>query len=164
GAAVSAGVRAGWQSGRDVPPVAVDVIILPDHAPQVHADPRLDPLGRLPADVGGPLRVLDRLRTAHGIDHAVELAEHGIARRVDDAPLAPFDDPARALVELADQRGGAFLVASHHAAEADHVDHENGRELAPRCGGLRSHAEAIITHNVDPGQASRSTDEPGDIR
>jgi predicted Zn-ribbon and HTH transcriptional regulator len=59
-----------------------------------------------------------------------------------------LDEPASALVELADQRGGAFLVAPHQAAEAGYVDHEDGGELASRCGGLR-HAKTMMTRFVE---------------
>jgi hypothetical protein len=51
--------------------------------------------------------LLDRLRAAHGVDHAVELAEHGVPRGVDDTSVVRLDDPQRAIVELANQSRGA---------------------------------------------------------
>src|SRR5262249_18781515 len=78
-------------------------------------------------------------------DHAVELAEHGVTSRVDDAPLMRFDEALGAVVEFTDQRGGPLLVSPHHAAETGHVDHDDGRELAARYGGFRGHADTIMT-------------------
>src|SRR5262249_28057843 len=72
------------QSRRDVHAIAVDVVILHDHIAKVYADSGLHPLGWRAAGVGDRLGVLDRLRTAPRVDPAVELAEHGVTRRVDD--------------------------------------------------------------------------------
>src|SRR5262249_53075785 len=121
-----------------------DVVILHDHIAKVYADPGLHPLGWRAAGVGDRLSVLHRLRTAHRVDHAVELAEHGVTRRVDDTPLMRLDEPPGAVVEFADQRGGALFVLPHHAAEAGNVDHDDSRELAARHRGFRRHAKTII--------------------
>jgi len=80
------------QSCRDVHAVAVDAVILHDHIAKVHADPGLGPLGRRPVGIGDRLCILNRLRTTYRVDHTVELAEHGITRVVDDAPLMRFDE------------------------------------------------------------------------
>jgi hypothetical protein len=81
------------ESRRDVHAIAIDAVILDDHIAKVHADPDLDPLGRREAGVGERLRVLDRLCTAHRVDNAVKLAEHGVTRCVDDAPLMRSTSP-----------------------------------------------------------------------
>jgi hypothetical protein len=97
------------QSRRDVHAVAVDAVILHDHIAKVHADPGLDSLGRRPVGIGDRLCILDRLRTAYRVDHTVELAEHGITRRVDDTPLMRFDDP---LVRSWNSRISAVVCSS----------------------------------------------------
>src|SRR5262249_60337771 len=80
-----------------------------------------------------------------GVALGVDLAEPGVPRRVDDAPLMRFDEALGAVVEFADQCGGPLLVPRHHAAETGHVDHDDRRELAARYGGFRGHAETSMT-------------------
>ena len=75
------------QSRRDVHAIAVDVVVLHDHIAEMDADPGLDSLARYPRHVDSGLRLLNLLCTSHGVDHTVELAEHGVARRVDDTSL-----------------------------------------------------------------------------
>src|SRR5262249_14510097 len=150
----AAGRGDGLQSRRDIHAVAVDAVILDDHVPQVHADPGLDPLGWFPAGVAGRLRILNRLRTAHGVDHAVELPEDGVTRSVDDTSLMGFDDTLCAVMEFADERRGPFFVPPHHAAEARDVDHEDGRELTTRCGSFCRHDATIM-----PSGSRESLDE-----
>ena len=101
---------------------------------------------------------------AHRVDNAVKLTEHGVTRRVDDAPLMRSDEPLGAGVEFTDQHGGPFLVSPHHAAETGNVDHDDGRELAARCGGFRDHAKTIMTlFDQDRSWHRASVAEPSEL-
>src|SRR5262249_20030711 len=146
-------------SRRDIDAVAVDAVILNDHVAQVDADPSLDALRGLSAGIDGSLRLLDSLRAAHGVDHAVELAEHRVARGVNDSSLVRLDESLCAVVEFTNQCRSPFFVPPHHTAEAGNVDHEDGRELTARGRGFSRHAKTIMSHeypNWECGEAGRT--------
>jgi hypothetical protein len=118
------------------------MIILDDHIAKVHTNPSLDPLFRRTRGVVGRLRLLDRLRTTDGVDHTVELAKDGVARRIDHPPFVRLDERPGARVELTDKRGGTLLIPPHHPAEAGDIDHQDRRELTTRCGSFSCHTRS----------------------
>ncbi len=60
-----------------------DIIVLHDHVAQVHADTKLDALILRGVRVPSCNPLMKRNSTTHGIDHAGELGEQAVARRLD---------------------------------------------------------------------------------
>ncbi len=81
------GFRDRLQARRNVHPITVYLIVLNDDVPKVHADPRFDVLFGRPGRIDRRLRILDRLRTADRVDHAIEFAKDGVPRRIDHPPF-----------------------------------------------------------------------------
>src|ERR1051325_5661252 len=131
GYANSAGPSKGFQPGRDIHPVAVDVAVLDDHIAEIYADTEDDPpvLGHLHIALGHPL--LRRDGTGHGLNHAWELDQDAISGRLDDAALVLGDlrvDQFAAMGAQPRQRAG--FVLAHEAAIAGDIGGKNGREPA----------------------------------
>ena len=79
------------QPGRDIHPVAVDVVALDDDVAEVDADPEYDPLVFRDRDVALGHPALHRDRAGDGLDDAREFDQDAVAGRLDDAALVLGD-------------------------------------------------------------------------
>jgi hypothetical protein len=82
-----AGFRQGFEPGRDIHSVAVYVVILGDHIPEIDTDPKVDPLVARNGSVPFGHTSLEFDRAGDGFDHARELDQHAISGRLDDTPF-----------------------------------------------------------------------------
>src|ERR1700757_4854150 len=81
----------GFEARRDVDAVAEDVVLVDDDVAEIDADAEIDaPLGWHIGVARGHL-ALDLDRATNRIDHARELAEQTVARRVDYAAAVLLD-------------------------------------------------------------------------
>ena len=120
-----------FQSGRDIHPVAVDVVALDDDVAEVDADPEYDPLFLRGPGIALGHPPLHRDRTGDGLDHARELDQDAVAGRFDDAALVLGDLGIDQFTAMRPEpREGAGLIESHEAAISGHIGGENGREPA----------------------------------
>ena len=125
-----AGLGEGFQPGRDVDPVAEQVVAVDHDIADMHADAELHRLvGRAAGILGGDRR-LHRDGALHGIDRAGEVGDDAVARGVEDtAPVRRdqlIDDDAARL-----QPGERpDLVARHQPAIAGDVGGEDRGEFA----------------------------------
>ena len=107
---------------RDVDAIAVDVVAVDDHVAEVDADPELDAELRL--DVGVVLgdAPLDLDRTLDGVDHARELDQGAVARKLDH-PAAALGDLGlnEFLAQCFEPGVRAGFVLAHQPTVADHV-------------------------------------------
>jgi hypothetical protein len=99
------GLGQGFDPRGDVDAVAVEVVALDDHIPEIDADAQLDAV--VGPDIRVPLghRLLHRNRAVHRIDDAGKLHQQAVAGGLDDA--APMFGDLR-IDELAVQRFEAF--------------------------------------------------------
>jgi hypothetical protein len=120
--AEAAGIRQGFQSGRDIYAVPEDVVVLDNDVAEIDPDPEPDPaalghpglaIDHCPLQVGG---------TADRVDDAPEFREHPVAGRLDDATgmLADLRVDERAAMRL-EAFVRAFLVRAHQARIARHI-------------------------------------------
>jgi hypothetical protein len=142
----------GFEARRDIDTVAKDVVLVDDDVAKIDADAEIDaPLGRHVGVARGHLTLhLDR--ATNRIDHARELAEQTIARRMDDAAPVLLDLGVGYLAPQHFQRSEhAFLIHPHQARIAHDVGRQNCRQ-APLDPFLR-HRRHPIPHIARPDGA-----------
>ena len=123
------GSAIGLEARRDIDPVAEDVVLVDDDVAEIDADAEIDaPLGRHVGVAGGHLALhLDR--ATNRIDHARELAEQTVARRMDDAAAVLLDFGVGNLAPQHFQRSQrAFLIRPHQARVTRDVRRQNCRQ------------------------------------
>jgi hypothetical protein len=135
GDADTAGLADPFQPRGDVHAVAEDVALLEQDVPEVDADAVGDAhfLWDLVLAVGH--EALDLQGALNGVDHALELHEKAVARRLDDAPavLGDLGVDERGAVRLLPGERSRF-VSGHQTAEAHHVGGEYGGKSAGHLG------------------------------
>ena len=87
----SIGLGNALEPGRNIYPVAEDVVLLDDHVTEVNADAELNPLLCWSVRVAPGHAALDLRSAPDRINHARELGKEAVAR-VLDYPGAPFRD------------------------------------------------------------------------
>ncbi len=134
-----AGLGQPLEPGGDVDAIAIDVLALDNDVAKVNPDAEADALGL--GEVRLPPRhaLLDRDRAGDGVHHARELAEHAVARQLDDPAAVLGDERLDQLLAVGLQPGQrAGLVLTHEPRVADHVGRQDGGE--PPLDTCRSHA------------------------
>jgi hypothetical protein len=136
--AEAAGIRQGFQAGRDIDAVAEDVVAVDDDVAEVDPDPEPDPAVLRHAGFAVDHRPLHLGGTADGVDDARELDQHPVASRLDDTAGMLADLRVN---ELAAMRLQAFvralLVRAHQARVAGHISGQDRGETADSGHRLR---------------------------
>ncbi len=111
-----AGFREALQSGRDIHPVAVDIVVLDDHVAEIDADTKPNPPALGNIRVALRHSVLKRDGASHRVDDAGEFRDQAIARGLDDAALMLGDAGVDQLDTMRGERGErTLLVLAHHS-------------------------------------------------
>ena len=114
----------------DVDAVAEQVAVALDHV----ADGDADAEGHLPArrigHVAGSQAFLDVDRAAYRFDRARKFSEHGVARRVEDAPACLGDEVIRDGTIRGETPQRLLLVLGHQPGVAGNISRKNCRDLA----------------------------------
>jgi hypothetical protein len=116
-------------AGRDVDPIPVETIALDNHISQVDAYTEHHLAGRWQLSVAGFEVVLNRYGTLHRIDHAGELREQVIPRRVYHSAPMRLDVGSHHLAVGGEGADGGHLIVAHEAAVALDIGAEDCREL-----------------------------------
>jgi hypothetical protein len=119
------------ESGSDIDAVAHQIAVaLLDNVPQVDADAKFDTLFRRQASVALDHSGLNFDRAPHRIDHAAELDDCAVAGALHNATVVHRDDGVDEIAAKGPQaRENALFVCPGEPTIADHVGHQNSREL-----------------------------------
>jgi hypothetical protein len=123
-------LRQPFQSGRDVDPIAIDLLSLHHHIAHVNADAKLHLACGGQLSVSRFERALNRDRTLHGIDRTGELGQEIIPGRVHHSAAVLRDEGSHHLAVSSEGADRRFLILPHEAAVAFDIGAENGGELA----------------------------------
>ena len=135
-------VRDALKPRGDIDAVAHEVAIaLLDDIAQMNTDAKFDALvGRDPC-IALDHGVLDFDRAAHGVDHAAELDDAAVAGALDDAAMMHGDGRVdQVAAERPEPRQNPVLVRSGKSRIADHVGHQDRRELSSLAHGASAEA------------------------
>ena len=127
----AAGLRQRLEPRSDVDAVAVDIGVVDHDVAEVYADAIVEPFVGGQAGIARGHTLLDLDRAPHGVDHARELGQHAVARRLDEAAsvLGDFRADHFTIVRL---EGGQrpFLVGAHQPRIAGNVGRQDRGQSA----------------------------------
>jgi hypothetical protein len=119
------------KAGRDVDPVAVDVVALDDHIAKIDADAKFDALVFRHVLVALGHAALNRHGAFDRVHDAGELDQRAVAHQFDDAPSILSDGRINeSLTECLEARERSRLVGPNEPAVADHIYGEDRGQLA----------------------------------
>jgi hypothetical protein len=135
------------ETGGDVDAVAHEVAVaLLDHVADMDTDSKLDALLGRHAHVAVDESGLYFDRAAHGVDHAAELDDRGVAGALDDAAVMGGDGGVDQIASKAPQtREGSVLVSAGESAVADHIGDQDRSNLADLGHGAPSRVKQNTT-------------------
>ena len=133
----------------------MDVVVIDDDVANVDADTKGDPIRFGQVGIAPAHRVLDRQAIADCVHRAGEFDQHAVAHDLDD-PAAVAGD--HRLEQLGPNglhaRDRAGFIGLDHAAVADHVGGQNGRQpaLDPFLGHLIICLHSPDTRSLSPAR------------
>ena len=143
----------GFDPGRDVDAVAIEVVALDDHVAEIDADAQLNAAFRSDAGVALGHRLLHRDRAAHRIDDAGKFHQHAVAGGLDDAAAVLGDIR---IEKLAAQRFEAFERALFVRAHQPRIPRDIGGEDRGETAGL-THVASPAARRRPDRRSSRSS-------
>jgi len=124
----------------DVDPVAMDIVALDDHIPQVDADAEYEPLVFIGCRLSLGHAVLPGHRAGDSIHHAGELDQQAVADELDDPAMMLGDERLQALLaQLGQMPKRPRLIRTHKAGIADYVSGKDGGQ--PALGPVFGHGK-----------------------
>ncbi len=119
------------QPGRDIHPVAIDVVAVDRHIAKIDADAELDPLPFRHAGIAIGDCLLNLAGGPHRLHDARKFREQAIAHELDDAPMMLCDLRTDQLgAERLQRRQRAILVGPDQTRVANDIRSHNGGEAA----------------------------------
>ena len=156
-----AGLGHAFETRRDIHPVAHEVAVaLLDNVSEMDADSKLDAL--VGPDLGVALdhRPLDFNGAVHCVDDAAEFNDASVARALDDAAVMHRDGRVNQVAAKSPKASeDSILIRTRKPRVADHVGHQNRRELSGLAHGASAEARSPVAGGLGMAAFPCCTDE-----